>query len=242
MSSLKRLVAALAAASLIAAACACISGCGKDAAATWSGGTIDEETVTTTITNMRTYYGLEDDEAWAQFVKERMYDQGDYSQTAVEKAAAAASSSQEEKPEGTAEDMRAYIIEQLIRGEILENEIKSRNIKISDEEVDMYVEQQRAYIESRLMEGVFESVLQRQGYSGLDQYREEIREQLKQLKLQNDVSTVKTDDGVEISGKSAWNIWFDGMYAKASVKINPAPNPLPYAIVETTGESAAESE
>lgn len=243
MSSLKRFVAALAIASLTVAACVCLSGCGKDVAATWSGGTIDEETVTTTITNMRTYYGLEDDEAWAQFVKERTYDQGDYSQTAVEKAAAAAApSSEEEKPEGTAEDMREYIIEQLIRGEILENEIKSRNIKISDEEVDVYVEQQRAYIESRLMEGVFESVLQRQGYSGLDQYREEIREQLKQLKLQNDVSTVTTEDGVEISGKSAWNIWFDGVYAKANVKINPAPNPLPYAIVETAGESSAESE
>ena len=150
---------------------------------------------------------------------------------AVEKAAAA-NKPAEDATEGTVEDMREYVIEQIVRSELVQREIKNRKIEIADEEVDACVEQQRAYVEARLMEGVFESVLQRQGYKDLDEYREGIREQLKQLKLQNDVSTITTDDGQEISGKAAWSIWFDKLYEDAHVKINPAPQPLSYAIVE----------
>lgn len=239
MTLLKRVRLALATIGVTALACVCLAGCGEPLAATYDGGNVTEETVTGTIENMRTYYGLTEDAAWAEFVKTRAYDTGanDAMQTAIEKAAAANKPS-EDTTEGTVEEMREYIIEQIIRSELIEREIKNRKIEITDEEVDAYVEQQRAYVESRLMEGVFESVLQRQGYKDLDQYREEIREQLKQLKLQYDVSTVTTDDGQEISGKAAWNVWFDKVYEDAHVKINPAPSPLPYEIVEVTDISA----
>ena len=63
---------------------------------------------------------------------------------------------------------------------------------------------------------------------------------LKQLKLQNEVSTITTDDGQEISGKTAWSTWFDKLYESVHPKINPAPQPLPYAIVEVTQDSGAE--
>lgn len=238
MTLLKRARLALATIAVTIIACTCLAGCGEPLAATYDGGSVPEETVTATIENMRTYYGLTDDADWAEFVKTRAYDTGESSmQTAVEKAAAA-NKPAEDATEGTVEDMREYVIEQIVRSELVQREIKNRKIEIADEEVDAYVEQQRAYVEARLMEGVFESVLQRQGYKDLDEYREGIREQLKQLKLQNDVSTITTDDGQEISGKAAWSIWFDKLYEDAHVKINPAPQPLSYAIVEVADAPA----
>lgn len=247
MTLLKRVRLALVTIGVTLFACACLIACGEPIAATYDGGSVTEETVTSTIENMRTYYELEDDAAWAEFVKGREYDTGANGsmQTAVEKAAAqaaaAAGQTDEDQTEGTAEEMREYVIEQIIRSQLIEKEIKDRKLEVSDEDVDAYVEQQRAYVESRLMEGVFESVLQRQGYKDLDEYREEIREQLKQLKLQNEVSTITTDDGQEISGKTAWSTWFDKLYESVHPKINPAPQPLPYAIVEVTQDSSAES-
>ena len=243
MTLLKRVRLALVTVGVTLIACACLAGCGGPVAATYDGGTVTEDTVTSTIENMRTYYELEDDAAWAEFVKGREYDTGENGtmQTAVEKAAAqtaaAAGEGNEDQTEGTFEEMREYVIEQIIRSQLIEKEIKDRKITIEEEEIDAYVEQQRAYVESRLMEGVFESVLQRQGYRNLDEYREEIREQLKQLKLQNEVSTITTEDGQEISGKTAWSTWFDELYESVHPKINPAPQPLPYAIVEVAQES-----
>lgn len=236
-----RLAALVACATLIT--CLCLVGCGEPVAATYNGGSIPEEDVTNTIRNMRAYYGLEDQEKWDEFVKTRQYDTGtSVAQTAVEKAAAgaaaAAGKTNEDQTEGTEEDMRAYVIEQLIRSELIEKEIKNRNLVVDEETVDAYVEQQRTFIESRIMEGVFESVLQRQGYKDLEEYKDEIREQLKQVLLQNEVSTVTLDDGQVISGKAAWNYWFDQLYEKSNVKINPAPQPLDYSVVieEESGE------
>lgn len=222
---------------LVATLCVfCIAGCGGAKAATYNGGSVSEDDVTTTIENMRTYYELQDDAAWAYFIVNREYDTGQNGniQTAVQKAAEGAAKAagqvEEEEPDGTLEDLREYVIEQIIRSELLQNEIDSRKIVIEDSDVDAYVDQQRQYVESRLMEGVFESVLQRQGYKDLDQYRDEVREQLKQLQLQNEVSTVTDDDGQEISGIAAWNHWFNGIYEDANVRINPGPDPLPYAV------------
>lgn len=244
MTLLKRL-AATSAVIMALVACLGLAGCGEPVAATYDGGQITEEDVTTTIKNMRVYYGLTDDAAWDEFIKTRSYDMGESGsmQTAVEKAAAgaAAAASQAEdgdQPEGTVEDLRSYVIEQLIRSELIEKEIKDRDIQVSEEEIDAYVEQQRAYIESRIMEGVFESVLERQGYKNLDEYKEGIREQLKQFKLQQAVSTVTGDDGQEISGKVAWNIWFDDVYEKANPKINPAPDSLDYSVAEASEQSS----
>ena len=238
MSFSKRICSAMIVLCVTALSCFCLVGCGEPIAATYNGGNIKEEDVTTTIQNMRVYYELQDDAAWAEFIKTRKYETetSGTMQTAVEKAAAgaaaAAGQAAEERPEGTVEDMRAYIIEQLIRTNLIDAEIKSRNLMVEEADIDAYVEQQRTFMESRLMEGVFESVLQRQGYKNLEEYREEIRNQLKQVKLQNDVSTVTTEDGQVYSGKAAWNYWFDDLYGKSNVKINPAPSPLEYAPVE----------
>lgn len=237
MTSLKRLRLALIAACVAIIACIGLAGCGEPVAATYKGGKITEEDVTTTIQNMRVYYELEDDAAWAEFVKTRQYDTGTAGtmQTAVEKAAAGAAEAANGAPgdeiEGTVEEMREYVIEQLIRGELIEREIKNRHLEVDEADVEAYFEQQRSMVESRLMEGVFESYLRSQGAT-VEEYKESIREQLRQVLLQNDVSTVTLDDGQEISGKAAWNYWFDNLYEESNVKINPAPEPLEYAIVE----------
>ena len=152
MTLLKRARLALATIAVTIITCACLAGCGEPLAATYDGGNVPEETVTATIENMRTYYGLTDDADWAEFVKTRAYDTGESSmQTAVEKAAAA-NKPAEDATEGTVEDMREYVIEQIVRSELVQREIKNRKIEIADEEVDAYVEQQRAYVEARLME------------------------------------------------------------------------------------------
>lgn len=245
MSFMKRMRLALVVLGLSALCCTFLSACGEPVAATYKGGSVTEDEVTQTIENMRVYYELTDDEDWAEFVKTRGYDTGTNGTmtTAVEKAASQAPGVKDEGPreDGTAEDMREYVIEQIIRSKLIEREIHDRNIQVDDELVDMYVDQQRSYVESRLMEGVFESVLQRQGYRDLEEYREEIRDQLKQVMLQNEVSTYTTQYGQEISGKAAWNEWFNNLYDELDVHINPAPDSLSYAIVEGAG-SATEGE
>lgn len=244
MSLLKRVSVVVVAAIALTLSCVLLTGCGEPVAATYDGGKVTEEEVTQTIETMRTYYGLTDDEEWDKFVTERAYNTegSTSSMTAVEKAAAQAPNAKtddEDLGPGTLEDMRAYVIEQIIRSQLIEREIKNRNYQISDEEVDLYVEQQRTYVESMIMEGVFESVIQRQGYKDLNAYKDAIREQLKQLKLQNEVSALAEEDGQEVSGKAAWSIWFEKLYADAHVKINPAPEGLVYNVIEVEGEEGA---
>lgn len=140
---------------------------------------------------------------------------------------------------GTVEEMRDYVIEQLVRQEIINKEIEKRGIKVSDEEVDAFVDQVRSYVESQYMPGVFESYLQMQGYKDLNAYKEEARTQLIQAKLQQEIATTTAEDGTESIDQSKWTEWLDGMYADAAVKINPAPSDLPYAIVETSESTSA---
>ena len=142
--------------------------------------------------------------------------------------------------DGTVENMREYIIEQIIRQGIIDREITERNITVSDAEVDEYVQEQREYVESQLMKGVFESYLQSQGYASLDAYREDIRTQLLQLKLAQEVAGKEAEDGSKTVDSQAWLDWLNGMYANAEVKINAAPADLPYAIT-TTGDEASTS-
>lgn len=255
MSLFKRVFASVMAICALTLSCLLLAGCGEPVAATYSGGQITEEEVNETIQNMQYQYiiqyrqqypDLSDEELWDKFVQERLYEtDSSSSQTAVEKAASQAPNAKKDedaRDPGTLEDMRAYIIEQLIRTKLVQDEIDKRKLEITDEEVEVYVEQQRQYIESRYMEGVFESILQLQGYRDLDAYRDEIREQLKQLKLQNEVSELAEQDGEEVSGKAAWNVWFENLYDNAHVTINPAPDDLPYAIVDVPETSEGDSE
>ncbi len=143
--------------------------------------------------------------------------------------------------DGTVEEMRAYIIEQIIRQDISDREIKERNITVSDAEVNQFVEEQRANVESQLMKGVFESYLQSQGYANLDAYKEDVRTQFLQLKLAQQVAGKEAEDGSTTVDSQKWLEWLDQMYADANVKINPAPADLPYAI-KTTSDGASESQ
>jgi hypothetical protein len=228
-------------------ACICLAGCGKNNAATWAHGEVTEEEVTTTINNMRTYYSVTDDTAWAKFVEERTYDSNSASnqQSATEKAITNAggttSQTSQDQTKGTAQDMRTYVIEQLVRNDIIQYQIKEMNVTVDDEEVDAYVEQQRAYVESQFMPGVFESVLQRQGYANLDAYKKEIREQLKIYKLEEEVASTTAADGTTSIDETTWNAWLDDQYANADVKINDAPGPLEYDIVQSSDEETSSS-
>lgn len=142
--------------------------------------------------------------------------------------------------DGTVEQLREYIIEQIIRQKIIDREIKERNITVSDAEINEFVEQQRASVEAQLMKGVFESYLQSQGYASLDAYKEDVRTQFLQLKLAQEVAGKDAEDGSKSVDSEAWVKWLDGMYADAGVKINPAPSDLTYA-VKTTSSSASTS-
>ena len=81
MTLLKRARLALATIAVTIITCACLAGCGEPLAATYDGGNVPDVTVTATIENMRTYYGLTDDADWAEFVKTRAYDTGAVSYT-----------------------------------------------------------------------------------------------------------------------------------------------------------------
>lgn len=246
MSMFKRAFAIIAAMAVLTLGCIALAGCGEPVAATYDGGKISEEDVTTTIENMRTAYGLSDEEEWQEFLTTRAYDTSETaSLTAVEKAASQAPnavSATEDKGPGSVEDLRAYVIEQIIRSELIQREIKNRNVQVSDEEVEMYIDQQRTYVESMIMEGVFESIIQRQGYRDMDAYRDAIREQLKQLRLQTEVSELANDNGQEVSGKAAWFVWFNKLYEDAHVKINPALEGLVYNYIEVADEGEGEEE
>lgn len=238
MSLLRRILIPASAVVMLLVSCMLLVGCGEPVAATYKGGQVLEEDVTQTIETMRTSYGLEDEDKWNEFVTTRAYKtQGDTSSmTAVEKAAYQAPNAVHEDEDlgpGTLEDMRAYVIEQIIRSELIEQEIKNRNYQISDEEVDAYVDQMRTYIESMTMEGIFESYIQAQYGMRMEDFRESVREQLKQLKLQNDVSALAEQDGDAVSGKAAWNIWFENLYNNANVKINPFPDGQVYNVIDT---------
>lgn len=254
MSLFKRVLVSIAVTCALLFSCLGITACGEPIAATYKGGKITEAEVTETIENMRAQfiaqareYGstMSDEELWAAFVYERAYDtSSSVVMTAVEKAASQAPNAikeDEDKGPGTVEDMRDTVIKMLIQQRLIEREIKDRRIEITDEELDQYVDQYRIAIESRLMEGVFESYLRIQGYKDLDAFRDSIREQLKQLKLQNEVSELAEDDGQEVSGKAAWNVWFDKLYKDADVKINPMPSDVPYAVTEDFDPSILEA-
>ena len=263
----KRVVCVMGVFALAMCMLACFVGCGKQSAATWSGGDLTEEEVTTAVNNLRSYYQIQDDETWASFVKQRAYDTSDQetdlsstsavgyakeqdpSKTYTDSDLGAnvdlgdtTAKSEEPKDEtGTTEEMREYVIGQIIRQRIIEKEIESRHLSVTDQEVDDAIDQLRAYVEAQYMEGVFESFLQMQGYKDLNAYKKEVREQLIQVKLQKEIAGTTDENGNESIDQAKWKEWLDGKYAEANVKINAPAKELSYAIVETSSESSSAS-
>ena len=223
MSLAKRVVCLACSVCLLAFCCAILSGCGKQVAATWAHGDIDEETVTTTIENMRTSYGMTDDTSWASFVAGKSYD-------------SSTSESEEAATDGTAADLRNYVINQMIREDIIDYEIEQSGLEVSEDEIDAYVEQQKSYIESMYMPGVFESVIQQQGYKDLEAYRESVKQILLEQKLMEQAVG-------DASDTDAWNTYLDGLVAYADVQINDMPSGLSYDVdTSATGTSDSTEE
>ncbi len=220
MTRFKRLLVTICAGALLACGAMGLFGCGGQAAATWAHGQIEEDDVTTTIENMRTMYGLSDDSSWASFVKARSYD--------------ADASSKE--GDGTVAELREYIINQMIRQDVIEHEIETQNIQVTDEELNAYVDQQRQAIESQYMPGVFESYLEQQGYASIDEFKEQAKQTLAEQKLQEQ-ATGSTDD------TDAWNEYVDGLVEAAQVQIKDMPSGLSYDVdlsaVDTTDSGSA---
>lgn len=207
MAGIKRLLVCAAAGVLLAFGAVFLAGCGGQVAATWAHGQVAEDEVTSTIESMRSAYGLTDDSAWASFVKKRSYDED--------------ASSKE--GDGTVAELREYVINQMIRQDVIDHEIEAQNIEVTDEELDAYVEQQREQVESQYMAGVFESYLERMGYSSIDEFREQARETLAEQKLRQQ-ATGSTDDA------DAWNEYVDGLVENAQVTINEMPTGLSYDV------------
>ena len=262
MALLKRMFCVFGIAALFSFAVFCLAGCGEEPAAKWAHGEVTEDEITTAVTNMRSYYSLTSDSDWATFVKERKYEsdsdvsEGTTLEDANEKGENAEisqdrlganiaeevrnpeSEKDESKPEGTATDLRSYMAEQLIRQDIVDYEVKEENITVSDEEVNEYVDQQRASVEAQYMKGVFESVLQKQGYANIDAFKDSVREQLAEQKLQEKVAGTAGEDGTVHVNNGTWKNWLDDKYANANVTINPATAALSYEIVETSESDA----
>lgn len=210
MTSLKRALIVACAVALAVCGCFALVGCGKQAAATWAHGDVSEEDVTKTIENMRTNYGLTDDATWASFIAMKAYD-------------SSANSNGQTTTDGTVADLRTYVINQLLKTDIIDYEVKEQNITVSDDELDAYVDQQRKAVESQYMAGVFESYLQKQGYKSLDEYKEQARKALAEQKLAE-------QNGASEDDEDAWNSYVDGLMQDADIHINDMPSGLPYDV------------
>ncbi|MGN0059075.1 MAG: SurA N-terminal domain-containing protein [Coriobacteriales bacterium] len=206
MTSLKRALIVACAVALAVCGCFALAGCGKQAAATWAHGDVSEEDVTKTIENMRTNYGLTDDATWASFIAMKAYD-------------SSANSDGQTTTDGTVADLRTYVINQLLKTDIIDYEVKEQNITVSDDELDAYVDQQRQAVESQYMAGVFESYLQKQGYKSLDEYKEQARKALAEQKLAE-------QNGASEDDESAWDSYVDGLMQNADIHINDMPSGL----------------
>lgn len=210
MTSLKRALIVACVVALAVCGCFAFAGCGKQAAATWAHGDVSEEDVTKTIENMRTNYGLTDDATWASFIAMKAYD-------------STANSDGQTTTDGTVADLRTYVINQLLKTDIIDYEVKEQNITVSDDELDAYVDQQRQAVESQYMAGVFESYLQKRGYKSLDEYKEQARKALAEEKLAE-------QNGASEDDESAWDSYVDGLMQNADIHINDMPSGLSYDV------------
>lgn len=229
----KHAIALVLCAASLAASCFALAGCGEQIAATWSNGDIKEADVTTYIENLRTNNSLTDESDWEDYIKNRTYNDD--------------ATDEEKKTDGTVADLRTYVINQMIRQDVIEHEVEVQGITVSDEEVDSYVEQQRQMVESMYTEGVFESYLQMVGYEDLEAFKEEAKETVAEQKLEEQVtsSTDSDDENSDDSSDSdddAWDEYVDGLVAAADVHINDMPTDLSYDPANASSDDGESTE
>ena len=227
MSFTKRYLAPLfVAGALVALACA-LSGCGEQVAATWTHGQILEADVTSQATSMKSSLSSSSSssstttttttsESWEDYIKNRSYNSD---ATDEEKAAG----------DGTVAQLREYIINDLLKTDVVKYEIEQKNYTISDDELDTYVDEQRTTYEAYYgqgMSGTFESILQLLGYKNLAAFEDEAKETLKERKLQQEV-TGKDESDSEFD-QDAWDAHVKELVDAANLHINDMPSDLSY--------------
>ena len=257
MSAFKRVVATVLSAALLVFCCLPLAACGEAKAATWAHGDLTEAEVTESIENVMAYYGYDEDvDSWTEYIENRewdedtetyyIYDEDEEDYVTVSSADEAGdetvyiydsslySYNEVEDPEwpeaATVEDLRAYVIEQLIREQIVDYYIEEYDVQVSDEDVDDYVTEQKEYIELVYMEGVFESYLQLMGYEDLEAFEDEARDTLAEEQLQYvvlgyeeeddttyyEMSYVETDAGELYDGETVYTLDDDGEYIEGT--------------------------
>lgn len=158
------------------------TGCSTSAiAATVNGENIDEQQITEYVQNFRKANGLEDDQAWAQWMVDNGRD---------------------------AESVRTDAIDYFIRLAVIDQDAKEKGISVSDEEVDSQLAEIKAYYDYD--DEQFNEQLEAIGYTP-ESYRDYVRQSLLQEKLMETVSDdTAIDEDEVLSQANAYTTILDG--------------------------------
>lgn len=137
-------------------------------AATVNGVEIEEDTITTYIQNYRTYYGVTDDESWAEHLNMYGMDPAEY---------------------------RESIIDSYIRVELIKQACEEKGIEADSEEIDSEVAEIRANYET---DEEWQVGLQSAGFEDETAYRENLEENIKARNLEEEVTGDQTPTDEEI--------------------------------------------
>lgn len=158
------------------------TGCSSNTiAATVNGENIDEQKITDYVQNFRKANGLEDDQAWAQWMVDNGRD---------------------------AESVRTDAIDYFIRLAVIDQDAKEKGISVSDEEVDSQLAEIKAYYDYD--DEQFNEQLEAIGYTP-ESYRDYVRQSLLQEKLMETVSEdTAIDEDEVLSQANAYTTILDG--------------------------------
>ncbi len=205
----KRLGVTACACTVLLLPCAALTGCGEKIAAEVNGTQIEEETITNYIENTMATDGYdEDEEGWETYLIDREYDEdADEEESDEEDTDSEDAETDEDADEDESEttedlhqaalDYRTYVIDQFIETELIQQDVKDKDVAVSDEEVDEYAEEIESYYEYYYaggMSGTAESILQLMGYKDLDAFKEECRTELEIEALQKMMCPVDADE------------------------------------------------
>lgn len=266
MTIVKKISVAAVSLALAALTAVSLTGCGEQVAATWAHGKVLEDEITQTATTQMSYHtssdGSTDVSAWTNYIADREYDSSASSADSSSTDSSTKTDSKSDdsaKSDGTVQEYREYLINQAIRQQVIDYEIEQRNITVSDDEIDQAVEQQSTIYESYYgggHKGTFESILSRYFGMTLEQFKEDVANNLKEDKLKEAVlaeqgssdDSASTDDSASDDSKKSskkakssdsstdtssdddkkFDEYIDNLIAGFDVKINDAPADLAY--------------
>lgn len=203
MTIVKKISVAAVSVALAALTAVSLTGCGEQVAGTWAHGKVLEDEITQTATTQMSYHtssdGSTDVSAWTNYIADREYDSSASSSDESSTDSSTKKSSKSDdasKSDGTVQEYREYLINQAIRQQVIDYEIEQRGIEVSDDEVDAAVEQQSTIYESYYgggHKGTFESILSRYFGMTLDEFKEDVANNLKEDKLKEAVLAEQGD-------------------------------------------------